>query len=413
MGLAVLGSVFLLVWTESPKDGQAPVWFVYACGAVALGLAGTGLRIELGRYFGYLGMRRTVFVNLMGFLAALALFVVVYRLNAVVLWGLTLLLLPASIQLLRVEIGKVPHREFYRPALQEKLNVPLKFLVTALIQGLTFGVVCGLILASPSFQTRGLISATGLLLAFLLVLVSFAFVRFDFNMLVYQVGFPVLTCGFLAMGLFAPCFEVGAALLIAGFFYLEMILWALGAFLIRNQHKPAGWVILLPTFALMAGRSLGGALIMLVGSWAAPWEKGEPALVIAAFCIILAALFMSSNVNLRYGWGFIRHDEAEEFQGRVEACRLIAADTELTNRELEILILVAQGRNRKAIAESLHVTMSTVKTHLLSLYRKLGMHSRDEVMRLVEDTERSCGAAGAEPPGVRGEPGGLKPPGDV
>jgi LuxR family maltose regulon positive regulatory protein len=48
----------------------------------------------------------------------------------------------------------------------------------------------------------------------------------------------------------------------------------------------------------------------------------------------------------------------------------------LTERELEVLRLVAGGRSNAQMAAGLFVEHSTVKTHLIHLYRKLGVHSR-------------------------------------
>lgn len=48
----------------------------------------------------------------------------------------------------------------------------------------------------------------------------------------------------------------------------------------------------------------------------------------------------------------------------------------LTTRETEILRLVADGRADGAIAQSLHLSESTVKTHLRSVYSKLDVPSR-------------------------------------
>jgi PAS domain S-box-containing protein len=48
----------------------------------------------------------------------------------------------------------------------------------------------------------------------------------------------------------------------------------------------------------------------------------------------------------------------------------------LTPRELEVLQLVARGGSRSQIAERLHVSESTVKTHLEHIYEKLDAHDR-------------------------------------
>jgi DNA-binding NarL/FixJ family response regulator len=48
----------------------------------------------------------------------------------------------------------------------------------------------------------------------------------------------------------------------------------------------------------------------------------------------------------------------------------------LSDRELEILRLVADGATNKAVANQLFISEATVKTHLLHAYDKLGVHQR-------------------------------------
>jgi two-component system, NarL family, response regulator LiaR len=50
----------------------------------------------------------------------------------------------------------------------------------------------------------------------------------------------------------------------------------------------------------------------------------------------------------------------------------------LTERETDVLKLIARGRANKQIARELFVAMSTVKTHVNNLYRKLGVSSRTQ-----------------------------------
>ncbi|MFN8491199.1 MAG: LuxR C-terminal-related transcriptional regulator [Caldilineaceae bacterium] len=52
----------------------------------------------------------------------------------------------------------------------------------------------------------------------------------------------------------------------------------------------------------------------------------------------------------------------------------------LTERELEVLQLVAQGLSDRQIAEQLIVVIGTVKRHLNNLYGKLGVHTRTQAL---------------------------------
>jgi len=52
----------------------------------------------------------------------------------------------------------------------------------------------------------------------------------------------------------------------------------------------------------------------------------------------------------------------------------------LTHQEVRILRLVGQGMGNTGISEHAHISLSTVRSHLKSIYRKLGLNSRAEAV---------------------------------
>jgi two-component system NarL family response regulator len=52
----------------------------------------------------------------------------------------------------------------------------------------------------------------------------------------------------------------------------------------------------------------------------------------------------------------------------------------LTDRELEVLKLVAQGLNNREIAKQLFISENTVKNHVRNILEKLQLHSRMEAV---------------------------------
>jgi DNA-binding NarL/FixJ family response regulator len=54
----------------------------------------------------------------------------------------------------------------------------------------------------------------------------------------------------------------------------------------------------------------------------------------------------------------------------------------LTDRELQVLGLLAEGLSNKAIASRLGISDQTVKFHVASISGKLGAHNRTEAVRL-------------------------------
>lgn len=58
----------------------------------------------------------------------------------------------------------------------------------------------------------------------------------------------------------------------------------------------------------------------------------------------------------------------------------------LSRREREVLALVAEGLNNRAIAERLFISENTVKNHVRNIHEKLGVHTRMEaVVRAVRE----------------------------
>jgi DNA-binding NarL/FixJ family response regulator len=60
----------------------------------------------------------------------------------------------------------------------------------------------------------------------------------------------------------------------------------------------------------------------------------------------------------------------------------------LTSREEEVLACVALGRTNAEISDELHISLSTVKSHIASLLTKLGSRNRVEIVMWAYETGR-------------------------
>ena len=87
------------------------------------------------------------------------------------------------------------------------------------------------------------------------------------------------------------------------------------------------------------------------------------------------------------------HNVAEGRQSLAPEVRLLLIDDKdttpvfvepLTTRELEVLHLIVKGVRNNEIAQRLSISVKTVETHLTSLYGKLGVQSRAEVIALAQ-----------------------------
>jgi DNA-binding CsgD family transcriptional regulator len=89
----------------------------------------------------------------------------------------------------------------------------------------------------------------------------------------------------------------------------------------------------------------------------------------AADCAACIASFELSGE----GYAILKIDE----EGRRDLLDL------LTPRELQIALLIAAGRESKAVARYLRISFHTVRVHLGRIYVKLGLHKQTELAGLV------------------------------
>lgn len=137
---------------------------------------------------------------------------------------------------------------------------------------------------------------------------------------------------------------------------------------------------------------------LLLGSVAATLLTGGAltfARVTAVACVLLylvvgGVALMRRREKRLYRTALRRKDEVirrylearQDF--RKLACEQIAAECGLTAREAELLSLYAQGRDAAYIERTLFLSRNTVKSYAKSLYGKIGVHSKQEVIELVD-----------------------------
>jgi DNA-binding NarL/FixJ family response regulator len=77
----------------------------------------------------------------------------------------------------------------------------------------------------------------------------------------------------------------------------------------------------------------------------------------------------------------------QAYAALAQATRAQGKDKEqlLSEREVEILRLAKRGLPNPQIAQSLHISPGTVRNHLSTIYRKLGVHSRHEALQIADE----------------------------
>ena len=70
----------------------------------------------------------------------------------------------------------------------------------------------------------------------------------------------------------------------------------------------------------------------------------------------------------------------DEFKQMSKPDRESVPGLRLTDRELEVLRLVAKGMNNREISKELFISENTVKNHVRNILEKLQLHSRMEAV---------------------------------
>lgn len=69
------------------------------------------------------------------------------------------------------------------------------------------------------------------------------------------------------------------------------------------------------------------------------------------------------------------------------ACNTVCENYGLSPRECEIFFLLAKGRNAEFVQNALYISTHTAKTHISNIYRKLEIHSAQDLINLVEEAK--------------------------
>ena len=138
----------------------------------------------------------------------------------------------------------------------------------------------------------------------------------------------------------------------------------------------AGWA-LGPLVGMIAGRFVLHHLGISV-------ESAMPIMAAGVLAVLVASGFAFSETDLVRAMDLLPLQHKQRFR---EKCAKVAADYALSERESEVMVLLAKGRNLPFIQDELLLSKSTVSTHRQHIYAKLDIHSQQELINLVQNAE--------------------------
>lgn len=200
---------------------------------------------------------------------------------------------------------------------------------------------------------------------------------------------PVLLFGLFFLAMQASWASTVSFLLITiGQFGFDIVIWIYFSRIVRKGICSGSFAIGINRGFVQIGvlfgslMSFGSARVLEVGI-------SFPIIVLAISAVMTTAVLMILNRKDKLEKMMIIEPVGSQANDSVlidyeAVCDRLAVETGLTAREREIFGYLARGRSLPYIRETLILSKNTVDTHAKNLYRKLEVHSRQELLDLIE-----------------------------
>jgi DNA-binding CsgD family transcriptional regulator len=359
----------------------------HSAGALLTGIGSAVVVVLWGELFATLGARKTIAYNVLGLLVGGVAYFLITSIPSDLAQVITALLPLASMAFFLHFKRRVIQPKGLVSQAPYKERPPYRFIGISLFFGISFGIMKGLFVSDEGnlIELRNLLNIIAIALASVAIHVSMNTFRMDFDHLTYQIALPLMATGFIFLPLHDPFNIIGTAVHQLGYQYFYIILWALWPVLARRNDVPAGWIVCWGILSVQLGQFLGSTLgAQLQGMLTTDFDLA----MFSAFTILvilLIALFALGNNTAATGWGFLKPvEESDHTSPFVRICTRMARSCKLSPRETEVFMLLAKGRNRAYISADMVVSSETVKTHTKSIYRKMNVHSQQEIIDIIE-----------------------------
>lgn len=127
---------------------------------------------------------------------------------------------------------------------------------------------------------------------------------------------------------------------------------------------------------------LAYALLLASGAFLVNWlERHFELAVLSTQIYTLALAIVFTLLGIWVGHNLTKPKSRGQFKTNTKAQRTL----KISDRELEVLGLVAMGNTNKQVASTLHIAAATVKTHLIHLNQKLEANNRTQAIKKARE----------------------------
>ena len=170
-----------------------------------------------------------------------------------------------------------------------------------------------------------------------------------------------------------------------GWCFFRIFAWTLWCNIASRSRMPAACIFSVGQLALTGCAYVEDlAYTYVLPGFSMPLPVMASLVVVVA--VVTSTLIMSESDVRRF---FDRKkmapkDPADKESAYAACVELAAREYGLSKREEEITVLVLQGKNNAVIGDRLAITDSTLRTHLRNIYGKTAVHSRQELIALLQ-----------------------------
>ena len=217
------------------------------------------------------------------------------------------------------------------------------------------------------------------------------------------------TCSSISFLLTPENFELPSILTFSAFFIYVTILYRT----IARQVNPlkSGWcrVIAIGLIFNCVGLTLGSLISHALNTFA---DSGAPYAAVGILMIVVmfeSTLHVFREERTTIQRAHATNNQTNKLENRLNSSEVLEENTPLavqslvevleadsyiladayglTKREREVLILLASGQSIQGIAERMHVSDNTAKSHCTAIYRKLDIHGKEEIFSFFEQAD--------------------------
>lgn len=279
-----------------------------------------------------------------------------------------------------------------RAAAGEHQKLPRILMLTVLLASMLEGAVAAVNETQMNGFDKFVVFSGAFVVAAIALFVVILRMRGSFNSALYRLCIPLMGGG-LALFVLGnhAALVTGAFLMLVGRQLFAGTVLALVVYLVRYHGSDYYLLTLGVVIGTMVGNLIGLVLYQMFGRVEPPAILPAPFIVFALLFTFVATLFLMNASNLKTHWGMTAIDDTQESVGLTfeQSCEELAQRHGLTKREGELLPLMARGKDKQAIAAKLFISEGTVKVHSRNIYQKLNIHSKQELIALVEELEES------------------------